>query len=322
MGGTQSRRDGTGAAAGTGGNSANQQEEFTVPLGLYQRCSWDPKTLKQLIFAKKLSPLHPGKEEPDADGHAEECPICFLFYSSGLNRSLCCKKGICTECFLQVKKPRIDAICPFCNKTPYSVVYSGPLSSEERQKEHQEQQKVLELKIKIRAEEVENDRLREKEREARLSLQLSSSPSSTTSVSNSLLSTSPPYPESSTSPMNSPGGSLNASGVFPRGRHSLQPVAQTEDSSTSPTQYSTSYPGNKPNMFGNKEEVDLEELMLLEAIRLSLMSTEKDGPVSEILSNEPKSESSTPSLSSRSSVNDETQEELELALAISMSLQK
>ena len=46
-----------------------------------------------------------GKHEIERGGfwsQAEECPICFLFYPA-LNRSACCNKGICTECYLQVR---------------------------------------------------------------------------------------------------------------------------------------------------------------------------------------------------------------------------
>lgn len=31
----------------------------------------------------------------------EECPICFMHYQ-GVNRTVCCSKPLCTECYLQV----------------------------------------------------------------------------------------------------------------------------------------------------------------------------------------------------------------------------
>lgn len=39
----------------------------------------------------------------------EECPICFLAYPA-LNRSRCCDKEICTECYLRVSLPLQDYI--------------------------------------------------------------------------------------------------------------------------------------------------------------------------------------------------------------------
>lgn len=36
---------------------------------------------------------------------AIECPICFLFYPKYLNITRCCAQPICTECFVQIKRP-------------------------------------------------------------------------------------------------------------------------------------------------------------------------------------------------------------------------
>ncbi|EKX51427.1 hypothetical protein GUITHDRAFT_65890 [Guillardia theta CCMP2712] len=68
--------------------------KFTKPTGLYPTCDWDEKTVKKLINKKKVAPRYPGREEPGPD--LDECPICFLWYPGGLNRSKCCKKPICT----------------------------------------------------------------------------------------------------------------------------------------------------------------------------------------------------------------------------------
>jgi len=92
------------------------------------------KTVRKLIIAKRLAPLYPGIDENQLakkysmkaqllwsetstttsedetiqtvlmSSDLEECPICLLYYPGGLNRSLCCKKGVCSECFLQLKK--------------------------------------------------------------------------------------------------------------------------------------------------------------------------------------------------------------------------
>lgn len=36
---------------------------------------------------------------------AMECPICFLYYPPYLNRTRCCDQAICSECFVQIKRP-------------------------------------------------------------------------------------------------------------------------------------------------------------------------------------------------------------------------
>ena len=36
---------------------------------------------------------------------ASECPICFLYYPPYLNKTRCCDQAICSECFVQIKRP-------------------------------------------------------------------------------------------------------------------------------------------------------------------------------------------------------------------------
>ncbi|KAI9820187.1 MAG: SNF1-interacting protein [Pycnora praestabilis] len=36
---------------------------------------------------------------------AAECPICFLYYPPYLNKTRCCDQSICSECFVQIKRP-------------------------------------------------------------------------------------------------------------------------------------------------------------------------------------------------------------------------
>lgn len=40
-----------------------------------------------------------------------------------VNRTACCKKPICSECYLQVKAPRGTSPCPFCNHVKLQPVY-------------------------------------------------------------------------------------------------------------------------------------------------------------------------------------------------------
>jgi hypothetical protein len=37
--------------------------------------------------------------------NASECPICFLYYPPYLNHTRCCDQPICSECFVQIKRP-------------------------------------------------------------------------------------------------------------------------------------------------------------------------------------------------------------------------
>lgn len=88
---------------------------------------------------------------------ASECPICFLYYPPYLNRTRCCDQPICSECFVQIKRPDPHApehgesdpnapprpegepvestegqlvsepsACPFCVQPEFGVTYAPP----------------------------------------------------------------------------------------------------------------------------------------------------------------------------------------------------
>lgn len=89
---------------------------------------------------------------------ASECPICFLYYPPYLNKTRCCDQAICSECFVQIKRPDphppehadptapqptqtenvnagvVDpeelisepAACPFCVQPEFGVIYDSP----------------------------------------------------------------------------------------------------------------------------------------------------------------------------------------------------
>lgn len=87
---------------------------------------------------------------------AAECPICFLNYPPYLNRTRCCDQAICSECFVQIKRPDphppehadapapptpsaenvepVDleslvsepAACPFCVQPEFGITYDPP----------------------------------------------------------------------------------------------------------------------------------------------------------------------------------------------------
>lgn len=83
--------------------------------------------------------------------NAAECPICFLYYPPYLNRTRCCDQPICSECFVQIKRPdphppehhgeepaptaepqeeiqlvSEPAACPFCVQPEFGVTYEPP----------------------------------------------------------------------------------------------------------------------------------------------------------------------------------------------------
>ncbi|KAF2500065.1 hypothetical protein BU16DRAFT_235352 [Lophium mytilinum] len=84
--------------------------------------------------------------------NASECPICFLYYPPYLNKTRCCDQPICSECFVQIKRPdphtpehhdptdpnaskepqedgmlvSEPASCPFCVQPEFGVTYEPP----------------------------------------------------------------------------------------------------------------------------------------------------------------------------------------------------
>ncbi|KAF2209650.1 hypothetical protein CERZMDRAFT_113946 [Cercospora zeae-maydis SCOH1-5] len=81
---------------------------------------------------------------------AVECPICFMYYPPYLNHTRCCDQPICSECFVQIKRPdphppeheqpgqqrppeeeaeqlvSEEAACPFCVTPQFGVTYEPP----------------------------------------------------------------------------------------------------------------------------------------------------------------------------------------------------
>ncbi|TYI32511.1 hypothetical protein ES332_A04G068900v1 [Gossypium tomentosum] len=139
-------------------------EKYTRPQGLYVHKDVDVKKLRKLILESKLAPCYPGNEECCYD--LEECPICFLYYPS-LNRSRCCMKSICTECFLQMKNPNSTrpTQCPFCKTSNYAVEYRGVKTKEEKGIEQIEEQRVIEAQIRMRQQELQDDEDRMQKRQ-------------------------------------------------------------------------------------------------------------------------------------------------------------
>ncbi|XP_010278034.1 PREDICTED: uncharacterized protein LOC104612343 [Nelumbo nucifera] len=134
------------------------EERFTRPQRLVRNPSnVDYKKLRKLILSQKLAPCFDGVEDSNNNPDLEECPICFFYYPS-LNRSRCCMKGICTECFLQMRpyNAMSSAQCPFCKTPSYAVEYRGARTQEEKGLEQAEEQRVIEAKIRMQLRESQN----------------------------------------------------------------------------------------------------------------------------------------------------------------------
>ncbi|KAL6606676.1 hypothetical protein ACP70R_042329 [Stipagrostis hirtigluma subsp. patula] len=224
------------------------EERHTRPQGLYPHPDIDLKKLRRLILEAKLAPCYPGADDPRAD--LDECPICFLFYPS-LNRSKCCAKGICTECFLQMKSPTScrPTQCPYCKMVNYAVEYRGVRTKEEKGIEQLEEQRVIEAQIRMRQQELQDDAERMKKK------QVAASTDAVTTAQVECCDT---------------GGTST-------------PVAssgQVNDVVSAQVQHSELLlrnPEGFKQMRGNNFDMDLEEVMLMEAIWLSVQDQEALG---------------------------------------------
>ncbi|NP_001143691.1 E3 ubiquitin-protein ligase GW2 [Zea mays] len=154
-----------------GRRKSGVEERFTRPQGLYDHKDIDQKKLRKLILEAKLAPCYPGADDAaPGGGDLEECPICFLYYPS-LNRSKCCSKGICTECFLQMKPTHTarPTQCPFCKTPNYAVEYRGVKTKEERSIEQFEEQKVIEAQLRMRQKELQDEEAKMRRKQGRCS---------------------------------------------------------------------------------------------------------------------------------------------------------
>ncbi|KAI3457556.1 hypothetical protein Pfo_014219 [Paulownia fortunei] len=224
-------------------------EKYTRPQGLYQHKDVDHKKLRKLILDSKLAPCYPGDDDCGCD--LEECPICFLYYPS-LNRSRCCLKGICTECFLQMKTPNSTrpTQCPFCKTSNYAVEYRGVKTKEEKGLEQLEEQRVIEAKIRMRQQELQDEEERMlKQRE------ISSSSSMRGPAEVDYCSTRAPS--------------------FASAIESEEIVASHESGATSAIRPPPRQRQNREDEF----DLDLEDIMVMEAIWLSIQGNgRRQGP--------------------------------------------
>ncbi|KAJ1260164.1 hypothetical protein BS78_10G211700 [Paspalum vaginatum] len=126
------------------------EERLTRPRRLVRELpDLDAGRLHRLIRGGDLAPCFDPAEDA-GDGQAEDCPICFFFYPS-LNKSKCCGKGICTECFLQLmpSKTSKSVHCPFCKTKSYAIEYQGIQTKSEKKIKHEGEQNVNETKLRV-----------------------------------------------------------------------------------------------------------------------------------------------------------------------------
>uniref|UniRef100_A0A7S1HQQ6 RING-type domain-containing protein n=1 Tax=Phaeocystis cordata TaxID=118079 RepID=A0A7S1HQQ6_9EUKA len=143
--------------------------DFDVSGDVYAR-------VKHLVLDGRLAPFEEGLDTPTRSTYAhattcaldlEECPICCLSFPSGLNRSRCCGKEICSNCYFRVKTTEVRkhydvpaprktlkylllANCPYCKCKPFEVDFVGKKSAEDRERELREERTVSEaLRKKI-----------------------------------------------------------------------------------------------------------------------------------------------------------------------------
>ncbi|KAK7466947.1 SNF1-interacting protein [Stygiomarasmius scandens] len=94
-----------------------------------------PASASSKSHTKRPSTLKdPAKPEAAIYRGAVECPICFLYYPPNINHSRCCDQAICTECFVQIKRSEPTtthlvsepAACPYCVQENFGIVYTPP----------------------------------------------------------------------------------------------------------------------------------------------------------------------------------------------------
>ncbi|WWC90116.1 uncharacterized protein L201_005049 [Kwoniella dendrophila CBS 6074] len=91
---------------------------------------------KQKLQKKEDEKEERVNRERKAYRNAVECPICFLNYPPNINTSRCCQQPVCTECFVQIKRSEATlthlesdpACCPFCMETDFGVIYERPIT--------------------------------------------------------------------------------------------------------------------------------------------------------------------------------------------------
>ncbi|EJD53049.1 hypothetical protein AURDEDRAFT_110838 [Auricularia subglabra TFB-10046 SS5] len=118
---------GSGASDGGSAPSSAHPVSHSAHSSLSKFSKHHAKAQQQQNEAAKLS-------EAAIYRGATECPICLLYYPPNMNRSRCCDQAICTECFVQIKRAEPTtthlvsepAACPYCVRDNFGVIYAPP----------------------------------------------------------------------------------------------------------------------------------------------------------------------------------------------------
>ena len=118
MGNRSSTRTAKPAEAASGGGGGSKARR-------YKDTQWRVDAVERMVSGGELAPLTRGLESemelgPGGDSITqEECPICFLFFPAGLNRTKCCNTLVCSDCFLTSKMDE----CEFCQQRKQGVKF-------------------------------------------------------------------------------------------------------------------------------------------------------------------------------------------------------
>ncbi|CUS11776.1 unnamed protein product [Tuber aestivum] len=313
----------------------------TLNLGSRSRAKTIPvSSPHNPAFASTAGPLEANDPSRTVDGrpieavlykNAVECPICFLYYPPYLNKTRCCDQEICSECFVQIKRPdphlpehhddpnnpspsnsspdqliSEPATCPFCVEPEFGVIYSPPpfwrgiryvanaaaTSSESNSTSSTPppttpvcpspppQSPGRRPAFSVTSPEVvTTDRIRpdwsQKLATARSHAARRAAAATALHTAAYLMSPSPASASSSATPGNNPPSTFSSRRLIRRAQAELltpsQPPLPSALASSSNNTGNTDYLSRRSRM------VDLEEMMLLEAIRLSLQEEEQHG---------------------------------------------
>ncbi|KAJ3437506.1 protein sip5 [Anaeramoeba flamelloides] len=140
---------------------------------IYSEVKWKKSKVKKAIRKKRLAPIFSPNDDQDKFSIVE-CPICSYFFPIA-NITTCCKKPICTECYLQIcphLNPCSSDRCPWCRHSNFSISYEETYRKKFlKQLDNEFDDEMLELEKKAQENEREEfEREREKIRKTLLEI--------------------------------------------------------------------------------------------------------------------------------------------------------
>ncbi|KAJ3437713.1 protein sip5 [Anaeramoeba flamelloides] len=141
-----------------------RKRNFKPTHEIYSNVKWKKSQVKKVIRKKKLSPIFLPSDKQGGCSIVE-CPICRYFFPV-VNLTACCKKPICTECYLQICPQLISESsdrCPWCRKSFFSISYKEKYRKRFLKQQNNKRNEKL-LKLEKKAQKNEREEF-EKERE-------------------------------------------------------------------------------------------------------------------------------------------------------------